>query len=198
MSERRHRREPGMTVGSRRLRLGAVVAVAVAAAIVVWLVTKGGGNSTPTTSTAATTTAVTPIAARAATPASLRELSTTLHQPIYWAGAKKGFTYELTETRAGNIYIRYLPPGVKVGDPRSSFLIVVTYPYRNAFAALHAVAKGNGKTIPRGGLAVPSAGYPKSVHLAFPGVDYQIEVYDPTPAVARAVAYSGDVRSVGS
>jgi hypothetical protein len=39
--------------------------------------------------------------------------------------------------------------------------------------------------------------YTKSVHVAYPGVAYQVEVYDPSPATARTVAVSGDVRPVG-
>jgi hypothetical protein len=59
------------------------------------------------------------------------------------------------------------------------------------------VANGKGIEIPGGGLALVHEGYRKSVHLAYPGVDYQVEVYDPSPRVARRVAVSGKVRPVG-
>lgn len=36
-----------------------------------------------------------------------------------------------------------------------------------------------------------------SVHLAFPGIPYEIEVYDPSPTTARRLAASGDIRPVG-
>ena len=47
------------------------------------------------------------------------------------------------------------------------------------------------------GIALADAGYPQSVHLAFPGVDYQIKVYDTSPQRALEVAVSGDVQPVG-
>jgi hypothetical protein len=186
-----------MRVGPVRLRLGAVIALAVATGVVVWLVTKGGGHSTPASSTTTTAISAKPIGPVAMTPSALQGLAAKLHQPIYWAGAKPGYTYEVTETRTGNVYVRYLPTGVKIGDPRSNFLIIATYPYANAFAALEAVAKGQGRMLSNGSFALPSAGYAKSVHVAYPRVDFQIEVYDPTPSVARSVAYSGTVRPVG-
>jgi hypothetical protein len=133
----------------------------------------------------------------AATMAGLEHLERAIGQPIYWAGPKKGYTYEVTRRSDGAIFVRYLPAGVRVGDPRGDFLIIVTYPYPNALAALQGVANGKGIAIPGGGLALVHAGYEKSVNLAYPGVDYQVEVYDPSPRAARGVAVSGQVRPVG-
>ncbi len=36
-----------------------------------------------------------------------------IRQPIYWVGPKNGFSYEFTRTPNGNVYVRYLPQGVK-------------------------------------------------------------------------------------
>jgi 4-amino-4-deoxy-L-arabinose transferase-like glycosyltransferase len=133
----------------------------------------------------------------AATVAGLERLAGTIGHPIYWAGPRKGYTYELTQRSDGAIFVRYLPAGVRVGDPRGDFLIIVTYPYPHALAALQRVANGKGIAVPGGGLALVHEGYAKSVHLAYPGVDYQVEVYDPSPRIARRVAVSGQVRPVG-
>jgi hypothetical protein len=127
----------------------------------------------------------------------LRTLQDALGHPIYWAGPIRGRTYEVTQKRDGTIYVRYLRSGVRVGDPRGDFLIIVTYPYPNAFQALQRVEEGRGIRTPGGGLALVDQGYPKSVHMAYPGVDYQIEVYNPLPRVALGVAASGQVRPVG-
>src|SRR6202008_1866454 len=35
------------------------------------------------------------------------------------------------------------------------------------------------------------------VHAAFPGVDYQIEVFDPTPGAATSLVRSGNLTAVG-
>jgi hypothetical protein len=131
--------------------------------------------------------------------AGLGSMSATLGRPIYWAGPRAGYTYELTQTPSGDTDLRYLPPGVAVGDARSDLLIVVTYKLRNAYAALrHAIATepGQAYVLPRGGRVWVSNSYPRSAHVAFPGVGYQVEVYDRSPAKALATARSGQVRPV--
>jgi hypothetical protein len=47
----------------------------------------------------------------AATLADLRTLAQRVGHPIYWAGPKPGYTYELSTTSNGSVFIRYLPPG---------------------------------------------------------------------------------------
>ena len=37
---------------------------------------------------------------------------------MYWAGPIAGMSYELTKLKDGRIYVRYLPDGVELGDPR--------------------------------------------------------------------------------
>jgi hypothetical protein len=177
-----------------RVRLGAVVALALAAGLVAWVVV--GRDDNPTSSgptVAARSSNVGPVAY---SPRGLRILSAKLNHPIYWAATKSGYTYEVTRTTDGKIYVRYLPPGVKVGAKGSSYLIVATYPYRHAYRALKAVQDGRGHRIRGGGLAVVQAGYPQSVQLSFPNKNYQVEVYDPSPKTSLSVALSGLVRPV--
>jgi hypothetical protein len=129
----------------------------------------------------------------------LSSMSASLKQPIYWAGEKPGYTYELTRTGNGNVYVRYLPPRVEVRDARSDLLIVVTYPIDDAYAALQRAAKGQAGTIyrlPGRGLVWVASSYPRSAHVAFPAVKYQVEVYDRSPATALAVARSGRIAPV--
>jgi len=45
-----------------------------------------------------------------------------------------------------------------------------------------------------GGIAVQSARSPKSVYVAYPGSDVQVEVYDPSPERARRLALSDRLR----
>jgi hypothetical protein len=105
--------------------------------------------------------------------------------------------YELTRTTAGKVYVRYLPFGVKAGAPKADYLTVATYPFAAAYEALQKVAGGQEKTVPGGGIALVDAGHPQSVHIAFPGVDYQLEVYHPSPQRALTDALSGDVQPAG-
>jgi hypothetical protein len=175
-----------------RLRLAAVAGAATLIGVVVWAVS-GGGSSSPT---AATGSSANPIAPVALSAQGLRTLARAVKQPIYWDGPKAGYMYELTRTATGRIYVRYLPPGVKAGAHGARYLIVATYPYVNALGGLRSVAGGKQIALPGGGIAVVDAGYPKSVHLAYPGVAYQVEVYDPSPAAALGIASSGGVRPV--
>jgi hypothetical protein len=190
-------------LGRPRIRIGAVVALAVAGGLIAWAVVDsedtGPSASGPVASSAATTSTTAtanPIAPVGLSAKGLKTLIASVGQPIYWAGPKPGYQYELTRTSTGNVFIRYLPPGVKVGVKQASYLIIATYPYRNALQALKGLADRPKLTIPGGGIAIVDQKDPKSVHLAYPGVNDQVEVYDPSPARSVAVAKSGTVRPV--
>ena len=58
----------------------------------------------------------------------LVSLGNSLGHSVYWAGEREGDQLELTEEADGNVYLRYLPPGIEAGDPRQLFLTVGTYP----------------------------------------------------------------------
>src|SRR5215471_4558462 len=170
MSTMSARRDP-------RIRIGAVIAIAVAAGLVAWLLLRNTGSSsgpqTPTSSSGAT----------AVTAQQLTQLAATVQHPIFWLGPKHGFTYEVTRTANGNIYVRYLPAGVKVGSSKP-YLTVGTYPFPGALAAMQKQASATGAVTTRlahRGLAGLDTGYPESTHVAYPNVNYQVEVYDPAP-----------------
>jgi hypothetical protein len=178
------------------VRIGAVVAVAVAAALVVWLVvvrndSNGSSGEAPQ---------VAGIPAVAATPERLRELSVEAGRPIYWLGPEKGRTYELTRTANDRIYVRYLPADVPVGATEAKYPLVGTYPVDNAYDVLKELATTSGEssfTAPKNGFAVYSTEHPTNIYLAYPGSDVQIEVYDPSAEHARELITSGQVVPVG-
>jgi hypothetical protein len=182
------------------IRIGAVVALALAVAFIVWLVVRGNDSSTTKTTKSTpskTSTKPTRQIVTAATPAKLRALARASGHPIYWAGRKPG-KYELTQTTDGRIYIRYLPKGVALGD-RRSYLIVATYPVKDAYKAVQTAAKESGAVtfrLPRGGLAVYNRGAQTNVYFAYPGSKYQVEVFDPNPARARTLVSSGAIRPI--
>ena len=186
------------------IRLGAIVALALAIAFVVWLVVRGKDNSssTPTTSSKPApgkTTPKTRETIRAATPQSLRALARASGHPIYWAGPQASVKYELTQVTDGRIYIRYLPKGVPIGDRRAAYLIVATYPVQNAYKAVRTAAKESGAVTfrtKRGGLAVYNRSAATNVYYAFPGSKYQVEVFDPKPSRARQLLRSGTIRPI--
>jgi hypothetical protein len=185
---------------SSSIRVGAVLAIAAAAGLGAWAVVSNRDSDSPavavTTASSATTTTAQPIAPVGLSAGGLRTLTASISQPVYWAGPKPGYLYELTRTSAGKIFIRYLPAGTPVGTKKATYLIVATYPFRGALQALKDLSGRPQITIPGGGTAIVDKGHPQSVHLAFPGVDDQIEVYDPSPARSLAIARSGSVRPV--
>jgi hypothetical protein len=184
------------------IRIGAVVALALAVAFIVWLFVRGNGsssapNSTTRTATKTTTRPVRQIVA-ATSPARLRALARATGHPIYWAGRKANVKYELTQTTDGRIFVRYLPKGVPVGAKRS-YLIVATYPVKDAYKAVQTAAKESGAVtfrIARGGLAVYNSGAATNVYFAYPGSKYQVEVFDPNAARARQLVRSGAIRPI--
>lgn len=179
------------------LLVGIVLLVGVLVAVAVVLIVRGtGGKSSPSATTSTTAATVTPIGPVAMSSAALLAFAQGLGRPIYWIGPAPGFTYELTRTSAGNVFVRYLPDGVQVADKRAAFTVVGTYPYPGALAALKAVPKAKTVNLAGGGVLVSTTSDPRSVHLAYPGVDYQIEVYDPAAGRARVIALSGRIRPV--
>lgn len=173
------------------VRIGAVVAVAVAVALLVWLVVRSGdsGRSSGAPHVAA-------IPGVTASQGRLHDLSVEVGRPIYWLGPLKDRTYELTRTTLDRIYVRYLPQGTPVGTTEAKYPLVGTYPVDNAYGVLKKLATKAGEssfTAPKGGFAVYSSSRPTNVYLAYPGSNVQIEVFDPSAERARELITSGRV-----
>jgi hypothetical protein len=112
------------TLGLPRIRIAALLALGLATFLVGWLVLGDGDKPTQ------------PNTVSAISEAELREFAASSPNPVYWAGPRAAQTYELFKTQDGRVYVRYLPAGVKIGDPRPQFLTVGTYPRAIAFAEL--------------------------------------------------------------
>jgi len=152
----------------------------------------GGATSKPPPRRSVT--AVGPIAFTAR---NLEAESHFLRAPIFWAGPARGYRYEFVRSVRGALYVRYLPPGVRPGSRGTKFLVVAAYPFVGAFKALRRQAHGRAVGGPGGSIVFVRPGDTKSVLLAFPNVDYEIEIYDPSPVRALATAQSGNIRPVG-
>ena len=169
--------------------VGAGIAVLVILGIVLWLVLRGGGNTARRAP------------ARGMSIRDLNELAGSIGHPVYWAGLQPRFTYEVSRTKDGRVYIRYLPAGATVGNTKANYLTIGTYPQPHAFRTIRATARTQGVRpldIARGGVAFQYKSRPTSVYLAYPGSNYQIEVFDPTPAVALRLVTSGQIKPVGA
>jgi hypothetical protein len=180
---------PWAGLDRRTAVIGGAVLLAVAIGLVLWLVLRGGANGTQRAP------------ATAASITRLNRFASSVGHPIYWAGSQPSFTYELSRTNDGRVYIRYLPPGVKTGTSKPDYLTIGTYPQRHAFATLRATARKQGTRLIHlagGGLAFQYKGRPTSVYLAYPGSNYQIEVFDPSPTHALRLVEAGQVQPVGA
>jgi hypothetical protein len=184
----------GKSPGLKVPRLGAVLAGAIVIALVAWLIFHDGGGGGSDESAK-------PGEPMAATAASLQEMAARLGSPIYWAGPQKGSELEVTESEGGErVYVRYLTGGAEIGDPRPDFLTVGTYAFEDPVRALKRQAKESGgelTTAPGGATVYISRKRPQSVYLAYPGVEVEIEVYDPDPRTARSLVTSGQIAPVG-
>jgi hypothetical protein len=123
-------------------------------------------------------------------------LERAIGHPIYWAGPRTGDRYEFTRSVNGYVYVRYLPKGVMAGAMGAHYAIVATYPFPDAYAALKKEAGGSGQNGPGGSLVLVRPQDHKSVLMAFPGIDDQIEIYSPQSADALGTAESGQVQPV--
>jgi hypothetical protein len=174
-----------------RLRIGAVLAVALVAGFVAWLLLRSDTTSKP-----APQASPTPAVATVVPTGRLRELAATLDHPLFWAGTRPGMGYELTRTATGNIFIRYLPPNARAGDPRPAFLAIGTYPVPDAFARTRTAGKRTGAVavgLKGGGIAVYDSARPTSVYFAYPDSKVQVEVFDPDGRTARNLVVYGRI-----
>jgi hypothetical protein len=176
----------------RRRRSGLsliLLAVALAGAVVAvaWLLLRGDGSpSVPTADGVPALVAQT----------RLQRLAASLDHPVYWAGPRRGFRYELTTTTSGRIFVRYLPDGVAAGDPRPEFLTVGTYPGARSFADLKRAANREGATwvgLDDGELVVVAAGDSHRAYLGHERENDQVEVFAPSSDTARKLVLSGAI-----
>jgi hypothetical protein len=181
--------------------------MAAAVGFIAWLAVADVRDPSPGASVAAgppassSTAAPTPGAPAALDERALRARVRALHQPVFWAGPRQGRRYEFTRAPDGSVFLRYLPAGVRPGAGENRFLMIGTYPYRDAFSAAAKAIRDSPALryleLPNGALAVFDPARPSSVYLTFPGIDYQIEVFDPSPARARELAVTGKVKRLG-
>ena len=125
--------------------------------------------------------------------AGLHAFGGALGHAVYWIGSVPGERLELTETKAGYVYVRYLPKTAAIGDKHPAFTTIATFPIRLAFAsATSAAHRPNMQSlhVRGGGIAVWNTTRPTSVYVAYPSSGALVEVYDPDPARARALAMS--------
>lgn len=125
----------------------------------------------------------------------LERFAARAEHPIFWAGARKGYVYEVTRTPSGRVFVRYLPQGFVAGDTRPEFMTVATYPSPGAFDNLRRATKtgGSATAVAGGGIAVTWRHSATNVYLAYPDTNYQVEVFNPVPGHARKLLLNGAI-----
>ena len=158
-------------------------------------------NSAPTP--AATTSTFTEVIAGkvALTEPELIAAVKQLGVDVYWAGPVKDAKYTLAVPADGQAYVRYLPNGQGIEDTKPNFVVIATYTTTDAFTATQAAGNTtNGVTFvnTEGAAVYYNKDSPTNVYVAYPNLNYQIEVFHPTAATALEIASkAGALRLVG-
>ncbi len=173
------------------LRLRLAVAAVLAVGLILWMVLRNddGGDSDSSSN-----------GAEIVSVDSLRDTAAEEETPIYWAGEQEGAELELSQPDEERTYVRYLTDGAEAGDPQPNFLTIGTYDNPKAVAALTRQGKEPGGVLaeaPGGATVYFSRNQPESVYLAYPGVDVEIEVYDPDFKRALQLVNSGQIVAAG-
>jgi hypothetical protein len=174
----------------RWLLRGAVVTVALVVALIAWRATSEDDE-----------VAAAPEAAwRLVSPGELGEIAAIAGHPVYWAGPRPGAKPALSEDATGNVQVRYLDDASELEEDRGENLTVGSYPLPDPKAASANLAADPGaivKRSPDGTELVSTEESPDSVYFADPDNAVQVEVYDPSPGRAMALARSGKIVPAG-
>jgi hypothetical protein len=146
-------------------------------------------NNSPTASTTTFTDVTT--GKVALTESELIDAVKQLGVDVYWAGPVKGAKYTLAVPADGQAYVRYLPNGDGLTDTKPNYVVIATYTTTNAFSATQAAGnQSNGVTFvnTEGAAVFYNKDTPTNVYVAYPNLNYQIEVFDPIAATALEIA----------
>jgi hypothetical protein len=115
---------------------------------------------------------------------------------VYWVGPQDGTNVELTKQPEGGVRIRYPDDDLAAAQGSTETLTIGSYPRADANAELDDFAARPDVVVrrsPDGRRVVLSRQRPTSVYFASPDNGVEVEVYDPSPQRAVAVALSDEV-----
>lgn len=120
---------------------------------------------------------------------------------VYWAGPVEGAKYTLSAPAEGQVYVRYLPNGEGLTDTKPNYVVIATYATPDAFISTQAAGnQTNGVTFinTQGAAVFYSKDAPTNVYVAYPNIDFQVEVFSPIAKTALDIAStSGALKLVG-
>ena len=187
------------TKESPRLILLMVLTALISSGLTYVITSNSNSSQAPTVSTSNFTEV---IAGKVAlTEAELIDAVRQLGADVYWAGPVKGAKYTLAVPADGQAYVRYLPDGQGIEDTNPNYVVIATYTTTDAFTATQAAGNtSNGVSFisPAGAAVYYSKDTPTNVYVAYPNLNYQIEVFNPIAATALEIASTtGALRLVG-
>jgi hypothetical protein len=166
-----------------------------AAAVAVVVVLSGcGGSSTTSTATTSGSKSATVVPE-----SGLLKAMKGVGYPVYWAGPRLGVEYEVSR-QEDRVFVRYLPKGEEPESERK-LLTVGSYKDSKALAGIRESGQEAGAILVQidgGGSAYAEGVDATSAYMAFPGVNTQVEVFDPKPGEALRLIRSGAIVPVGS
>ena len=149
-------------------------------------------NNSSSAPTASSTTLTEAISGKVAlTEAELIAAVKELGADVYWAGPVKGAKYTLAVPVDGQAYVRYLPEGQGIDDTKPNYVVIATYTTTDAFTATQAAGNtSNGVSfISASGAAIYySKDTPTNVYVAYPNLNFQVEIFNPIAATALEIA----------
>jgi hypothetical protein len=120
---------------------------------------------------------------------------------VYWAGPVNGAKYALSVPGDGQAYVRYLPNGKGIEDTAPNYVVIATYKTADAFQATQSASNStSGVTFinPEGAAVYYNKTVPTNVYVAYPGKNYQIEIFDPIAKTALEIASkNGALKVIG-
>lgn len=174
------------------LRAG-LIALAFVVALIAWVATQGDDSGDEAEPAAQSPP-------RIVSAEELAEIAAGLGHPVYWMGQVSGRVLEVTESSDGSVTLRYQEEGLEAGEGTPAVLTVGSYPISDPAAAFDTISARPGAIVresSEGRAVVTNEGNPTSVYFADPGNSVQVEVYDPSPKRAMALALSALVRPIG-
>jgi hypothetical protein len=170
------------------------IGLAVLGVLILFLLLSGGDDDSGSGETE-TTEAAAPAAVQVVSESELLGAMEGAGYPVYWAGPRLGVAYEVSRPEEGRTFVRYLPKGEEAESDKP-FLTVASYQQPDALASIRELGQKQGAVLVRiagGGSAYTKTPQATSAYLAFPGVETQVEVYDPEPGKALDLIRSGAI-----
>lgn len=173
----------------RTVAIAAAIVVIVVAAIIAFAV---GGNDSNKDSNATTQQV-------GLNADGLKTAVSTLGRKVYWAGDEADNQYVLQTLANGQATVRYIPKDGNSNESQAIYRVIGSYPIKDAFGVTTKAGEAEGSVLitnADGSIVVYNKNKITNVYVAFPNVDVQIEIYDPS-GQAVALATSGRVVPIG-